>query len=707
MTKDPHRILQDLRVGPGMPPHGIPRVFSRLYDLVYNQWWTWDASAYDLWARIDPRRWAHSHNPFSLIQFVEPETWEALSSSATFSELYHDVINRFDNYMEGADTWYVRNHADALDGPIAYLCAEYGLHHSLPFYSGGLGVLAGDHMKAASDLGLPIIGVGLFYRRGYFHQTVDPEGYQQHFYARLEVGRRPVRRLIGRSGHPLRVPVELPGRTVQVGAWKIDVGRVPLILLDTDLPENDPADRPITQILYVRGRQARLAQELILGVGGTRMLEEAGIEPAVWHVNEGHAAFSLIERLSGHLNDSLEQAKHAIKHNTLFTLHTPVPAGNEVFDLDLVKRYASSVFPSFDQDLLAELGRARPESAEQFDMGALAIKLSAKTNGVSKRHGQVVTKDWGHLIGGDAEAVTNGIHTPTWIGRNMVRVYERVIGSDWVDRLIEPEAWDALRKVPGESIWESHQSQKEVMLRNLRANLMNQAARHGRSTDHLRWIDDQLPSDRLTIVWARRMATYKRAGLIFSDPSRIRAILTNPERPVQIVFAGKAHPADREGQGLIKWIEEVAGAGDLAGHIFFIEDYDMALGASLVAGADVWMNTPRPPMEASGTSGMKAAANGVLNLSVLDGWWAEAFNGSNGWGFAEHSRSDAEDAGILYHLLESEVTPRFFDRDDDGVPHAWVEMMKEAMATVAPQFSTHRMLVDYAEKGYLPLGKKA
>ena len=494
----------------------------------------------------------------------------------------------------------------------------------------------------------------------------------------------------------------VPGRTLKVGVWRLEVGRVPLLLLDTDLPENDPADRPITQVLYVRGREMRFVQELVLGVGGSRALKRLGLEPSVWHVNEGHAAMSLLDRLAdaGGLEDA---QRKEIEAKTLFTLHTPVPAGNEVFAIDLATKYLGEAIPTLPTEEAGALAQARDEPSGWFDLGAMAIRLSAYTNGVSKRHASVVTSDWGHLIGGDALGITNGVHPQTWVGGSMARIFRGLFGEDWQRTTTDAEAWAAVRDVPSEKLWKAHVTQKKLMLRVLRNRLREQHARHGHGPDQLRAVEDLLPENRLTIAFARRFATYKRANLLFTDPGRLQAILTNPARPVQIVFAGKAHPADREGQELIRWVVEMSKSPELAGHVFFIENYDVALGAALVQGADVWLNNPRPPKEASGTSGMKAAANGALNLSVLDGWWVEGHNGSNGWGFGEHTTSDFEDAGTLYHLLESEVIPRFYERDESGVPQHWATMMKDAIASVVPAFSAQRMVKEYAERVYLPL----
>lgn len=678
----------------------IPRAFERLYDLAYNMWWVWQPGARELWQRVSPQDWTRSPNPMSVLQQTTAETWEALQNNDSFISLYDEVVDLFDGYMGEADTWYARTHPDALPSGLVYLSAEFGVHHTLPFYSGGLGVLAGDTAKGASDLGIPMIGIGLMYRRGYFRQAIDPDGTQQHHYTNIEIGRRPARRVLDRTGHPLVLEVEFPGRTVDVGVWRIDVGRVPLLLLDTDVTSNDPADRTITHILYVRGREMRLCQELVLGIGGVRLVEALGMHPSTWHINEGHAAFALLERLSRRImaGDSPDGAAKAVRETSVFTLHTPVPAGNEVFDRELVKRYLAGRLPGIDEADVDRLGDSGRDGV--FDMGALAIRLSHATNGVSTRHAEVVTRDWQHIIGGPGLAITNGVHTPTWVGGMMSRNFTDALGPRWAERLLEPERWDAIRALPDEAIWDAHTSQKERLLRHVRRGLREQWARHGASPGALRRVRSALPDDRLTVVFARRFATYKRAHLLLTDLGRLQWILTNPKQPIQLIFSGKAHPADRAGQQLIARVAEIARSPQLEGHVFFLEDYNMELGRYLVGGADVWLNTPLPPMEASGTSGMKAAANGALNLSVLDGWWCEGFNERNGWAFGDPHVSDEADAHRIYDILEHEVAPLFYDRGDDGIPHGWVAMMKEAIITVTPRFSAQRMVAQYLEDMY-------
>jgi starch phosphorylase len=700
-------LFQKIPVGPTTTLQ-VPKAFKGLIDLAYNLWWSWDDEAAELWHMIDARRWSENPNPIVLLSTTPPDLWEALAANPVFNRKYSTVMRRFEEETAPTGAWYDEHHENDLEGSIAYLCAEYGIVEKLRLYSGGLGILAGDHVKAASDLGIPLIGVGLLYRRGYFQQAIDPDGNQEHMYRPIETARRPLREVLDpQTGHPLRVEVHFPNRTVKVAVWRLDVGRIPLLLLDTDIAANDPADRPITHILYVRGREMRFAQEAVLGIGGTRALRALGIEPQVWHVNEGHSALSLIERMGTEMTDgaTFEEAKARVMESTLFTLHTPVPAGNESFATGVALPHIQSDVPAVPIDEVEELARAGDGAAGWFDMGALAIRLSKMTNGVSQRHAKVVSNDWGHILEGVALCITNGIHPQSWVGPHVAALFRRHIGQHWANETANPEAWNVIDSIPDEELWAAHVDQKAAMLRDIRTRLRNQRARHGSSPDRLREVNSELPDDRLTLVFARRFATYKRAGLIFSDPGRARALLTNPERPVQLIFAGKAHPADREGQGLIRWVNEMAHSADLHGHIAFIENYNIAIGKALVSGADVWLNTPRPPKEASGTSGMKASANGGLNLSVLDGWWVEGFEDDNGWGFGETSHSDAEDAGTLYHLLEAEVIPRYYDRDAAGIPREWVAMMKRAIISGLPGFSTQRMLIDYTEKAYLPIGR--
>ncbi len=707
-------------MGPNIPvlstiELGVPNAFARLYELAYNLWWSWDPAAINLWHAIDAMLWEQYHNPIDLLAAVDQETWHMLEASDTFHDLYDEVVASFDDYLTSRETWWDRHEQGSLNGPIAYLCTEYGVHSSLPIYSGGLGVLAGDHAKAASDLGLPLLATGLLYRRGYFRQEIDAEGDQQHTYPVLDQNRLPVRPVAGPRGGQLKVSVEFPGRTVQVAVWKLDVGRTQVLLLDTDIPENEPADRPITHTLYIRGREMRFCQELVLGIGSVRVLTALGIEPAVWHVNEGHAAMSLLERLAVRVaaGETLETAERAVAASTLFTLHTPVPAGNEVFDFHLAEKYLGwwTAQVGTDVSYLATIASSHPGDLGRFDLGAMAIRLAAKVNGVSARHAEVVSRDWVQLLRTPPFAVTNGVHTPSWVGRDTGRTLTKLIGPAWPSELVEePTSIEKLRELTPDQLWTGHVNRKQLLTRFVRGRFRRQLARHGASPDELRSVERMLPPDRLTLGFARRFATYKRATLMFHNIPWLQAILTNPDRPVQVIFAGKAHPADRHGQEFIRHIVELSQSPELAGHVYILEDYDLRMARFLVQGVDVWVNNPRPPQEASGTSGMKAAINGVLNLSVLDGWWAEGYNGKNGWTFGSHGESgdhagqDNEDALAFYRVLQDEIVPLFYDRNEQGVPLGWVERMEESMISTLTRFSTHRMVTEYVEKAYVPLG---
>lgn len=693
----------------------VPSSLDGLVDLAYNLWWSWHTEGRELWSTLDPVGWEQYHNPIELLASIDRTKWRLIEQVEAVHERYGSAVTEFEKYLNRTNAWYHRQGIE-LPGPIAYLCTEFGVHSSLPLYSGGLGILAGDHTKSASDLGLPFVGVGLLYRRGYFRQEVGMTGNQQHIYPTLDLRRLPVLPIAGRAGGQLKVTIELPDRELVVAAWKVNVGSVPLILLDTDLPENHPADRPITHQLYVAGREMRFCQELVLGVGAIRVLAALGIEPSVWHVNEGHAAMSNLERAVRRVEkgQTLEEARESIRNETLFTLHTPVPAGNEVFDASLAHKYLGPWVKNLGitPDELMNLASAHEGATDRFDLGALAIRFASKVNGVSKRHADVVSNDWRHLIGGEAHAVTNGVHTPSWVGRAAGEILVRGLGRTWPTKLLEdPSHLENGRLVPDDRIWRAHQSRKQIFVRFARGRLRRQYARHGASPDELRSIDDMLNPEVLTLGFARRFATYKRATLMFSDRERLRLILTNPDRPIQVVFAGKAHPADQFGQAFIREITELSKSPEFRGHVYMMEDYDARMARFMVQGVDVWVNNPRPPMEASGTSGMKAAINGTLNLSVLDGWWLEGYNGKNGWAFGEPEgdddwgAADHRDANDFYEILANEVAPLYYDRDETGLPVRWVERMRESIVSTIRDFSTHRMVGDYWEIAYSPIGQ--
>lgn len=717
----------------------LPREVEGLYELAYNLWWTWHPGARDLFSKIDGQAWAHYRNPVELLINVDRLHWETLLESESFLDAYHDVERAFDRYMRSERSPHSSPPTEVDVGTIAYFTMEFGLHQCLAIYSGGLGVLSGDHVKSASDLGLPLVGVGLLYRSGYFRQTVDADGRQQHIYPEQDFTRLPIRPAATATGGDVRVEVPIAEagseRAVAVKVWVVQVGRVPVLLLDSDLPANDPADRPITNTLYVQGRATRLAQEVVLGIGGVRALAALEIEPDVWHVNEGHSALLQLERLrrlgvSGSPESlSLDEGIERLRRDTVFTTHTPVPAGNEQFDAELAHEHLA---PWGDRlgcgwEPIRRLARSAPHGTrDSFNLTALALRTCRFANGVSAIHAETSRRMWSHLFehggdgsgadevsaGGPAEAridhITNGVHLPTWIGREMRSLLARRLGEDWQARVRpwgETDAGRELSELDDLELWEAHLAQKRRLGRFLRSRLRDQFARHGRSPAELREVETFFSTEALTIGFARRFATYKRASLVFHDAHALRHLVESESRPLQIVFAGKAHPADRPGQELIRHIFQLGLSGPFRARVFFLENYDMRIARMLVQGVDLWLNTPRRPQEASGTSGQKAAINGVLNCSILDGWWPEAYDGSNGWAIEttdeeDPQRQDTRDAQELYRLLEDEVLPTYFERDGEGLPRRWIEMMRRSIVTVTPRFSTDRMVREYVEKAY-------
>jgi starch phosphorylase len=608
---------------------------------------------------------------------VERAQWERLVSNSTFMDSYVGVQRAFRGYLEGAEeSWFRRRFPDYSAGPFAYFSMEYGLDACLQVYSGGLGVLSGDHCKTASDLGLPFVALGLLYRAGNFRQALDADGFQQHIYPENDFTRLPVRPAMNGRGRDVIVKVPLPGRKVAAKVWVAQVGRVPILLLDTDVSDNDPADRPITNLLYVRGREMRLVQEVVLGIGGVKALAALGIEPSAWHINEGHSALLQLERLRAVMakeDVDFEIALDLIKANTSFTTHTPVPAGNEQFDQRLAAGYLEPWVEPLRTDMgrLLALGAAdHGEPHQPLNLTALALRTSSYANAVSRLNSEVSDNMWRHLFPEQPpeepviEPITNGVHLPTWLGTEIRALFRRRYGTEWFEALMEPNAWDFIEEIPDGELWNAHAAQKTRLLRFTRSRLRQQYARHGRSPSDLRSVADLFDPETLTLGFARRVATYKRAGLLFSDLHRLRQIVRHSEHPVQIIMAGKAHPADRPGQELIQYIYRLSQEPDLHGRVAFLENYDMRMGGMLTQGVDVWLNTPRKPLEASGTSGQKAAVNGVLNLSILDGWWPEGYDGENGWARGaerdeNHAAShDGVDREAIYELLERELVPR-------------------------------------------------
>jgi len=691
----------------------LPPRLEGLRRLAYNLHWAWHPQTRNLWSLIDRTAWTRYRNPVPVIS--GPTEWSRLLGDEKFLAEYHDVLAAFDQYMaNGSDHWFARRYGEKLDGPIAYFCAEYGFQESLGIYSGGLGVLAGDHMKTASDMALPAIGVGLLYRKGYFRQSIDADGHQEHNYPDYDLSRLPLSRVQDASGLPLTVTVELPGRELSVAVWLAQVGRVPVLLLDTDRPENADSDRPITNILYVRGREMRLHQEIVLGIGGVRALRALDLQPAAWHLNEGHSALLLAERAREYVATgiSLEEAWETVRHDSVFTIHTPVSAGNERFDTELVRRLAGPILEGggIPVDQVLALGLGVDNDPGQFDMTAFSLRLTSGANAVSQLHAQTANSTWHGVTQRPILGITNGVHGPTWVGQPIVQLLE-ALGADVDD--LDPSTdtgrfWERLERIPSRDLWEAHLRQKRELALFARGRLRSQFARHGEAPGVLAELEDALDPDILTIGFARRFATYKRAGLLFSDIDRLARMLWDEDRPIQIVFAGKAHPADRPGQKVIQEIFQRSRSPQLRGRVFILEDYDMRVGRFLVQGVDLWLNNPRRPLEASGTSGMKAAQNGVPNVSVLDGWWDEGYVGDNGWAIGgrdvlhDEAAQDWHDALDLYRLLEDEIAPSYYERDAEGLPRRWLAVMRRAMATALWRFSATRMLHQYTEQLYLP-----
>jgi starch phosphorylase len=669
-----------------------PAGLDGLRDLTENLWWTWHHEATRLFARIDPDAWARSRNPVYVMRHTTPERWEELAEDSRFVADTRALADRLH--------WYVSDDAPGvgadLPGPVAYLCAEFALHESLPVYSGGLGVLAGDLCKAASDARLSMVAVGPFYHRGYFRQRIDADGRQEHLEPDLDPADIPLRRAAREDGTPLEISVDLPGRSVQLAVWVAQVGRVPLLLLDADLPANEPNDRRITDQLYVAERHTRLTQELLLGIGAARALEALGIRPVAWHLNEGHSALVLLERARAirAARPDLDGAGALAEagRDMVMTLHTPVPAGNERYDPALATELIgpTAAAAGLDPADLAQLGQGpNGELGDAFDLTAFGLRHAALITAVSHLHGHTATGTWRPVIGRDVMAVTNGVHLATW-------------QSEPIRDVLVPGE----RMVSDRELWAAHVEQKRRTIDFLGGRLTRQAVRHGVAPEAVGDLAGALDPQALTFGFARRFATYKRADLILHNPRRLAHLLSDPDRPVQIIFAGKAHPADEAGRAVLGRVVEASRRVGNAGRIFFIEDYDLRVARYLVAGVDVWLNTPRRPLEASGTSGMKAALNGVPSVSVLDGWWAEAYDGTNGWavGTPEGAEdgSDDDDAEALYRVLENEVVPTFFDRDAVGLPRAWIGVMRAALRTGYGMFTAERVLHDYVDVLYRP-----
>ena len=697
----------------------IPQRLARLHELAFNLWWTWSAEAQALYASIDPQLWtASEHNAVRVLAEVAPQRLDALVEDRDFLARYDRVLKQFDAYMHPKSTWFSRTYPQAADKTIAYFSAEFGLHESLPIYSGGLGILSGDHCKEASDLGLPFVGVGFLYPQGYFRQRITREGKQEALYEKLNFAQVPATAATDASGHEVMVSVDLPGRKVYAKVWRLQVGRIPLFLMDTDVEPNGPSDRTLSARLYGGDQEMRIAQEIMLGIGGVRALRALNVDAHVWHMNEGHSAFMGLERCRELVEEkglSFREAREVEAANAIFTTHTPVAAGNDVFGYDLVERYFHDFWPhlGIDRETFLSFARQDFDWGPGYSMTVLALKLSGQHNGVSALHGEVSRKMW-HFLWPDLEAdevpvtsITNGVHTATWLAPQLDALYRRYLGNDWYDRLDEPALWQRVEAIPDGELWTTHQDLKAQLVRYARERLARQRVRVGEGGPAVNAAGKLLNPQALTLGFARRFATYKRATLLFRDPERLARLLSHPERPVQLIFAGKAHPNDKPGQDFIRMVYEYSRQSEFEGRVVFLEDYDIDMARHLVCGVDVWLNVPIRPHEASGTSGQKASLNGVPNCSILDGWWAEGYNGANGWAigdqreYQDDATRDESDALALYEALERQIVPLFFDRGKDGVPHQWVATMKEAIRTLAPAFSMRRMVKEYTDSLYI------
>jgi starch phosphorylase len=694
----------------------LPKPIAALAALATNLSWSWSREARALFRSLDERLWRETrHNPIEVLQRVDPARLTELARDPDFLRRFDEVQRLAAREATAEGTWFQRQFAEVERHPVAYFCAEFALHNSVPVYSGGLGVLAGDHCKAASDLGVPLVAVGLFYVKGYFDQHLRLDGRQEDSDESINPATTPMMPVLGPGGEPFVATLEACGRKVHIGAWRILVGRVPVYLLDTNLAVNDPADRELSHKLYTGVPELRLRQEWILGTGGVRVLRALGIAPAVWHANEGHAAFMMVERLRELIagGAGFDQAVLQVRSTSIFTTHTPVPAGHDMYGLEQVEHCVGRFWEQLrvSRETFMGLGHDPSTDHSLFHMTAMAMRLAGRVNAVSERHGREARRLWSQLWPGRDESgvpigyCTNGVHLRTWLALPVMELLDEHLGVDWEERLDESGLWERLLEVDAGRLWEVHLRLKHDLHDYIREDARRRWREQWREPARLAAAGPLLSPDAMTIGFARRFATYKRADLLFRDVERLRRILVNPKRPVQVVFAGKAHPADEPGKQMLQRVYAFAQDPRLEGRVAFLEDYELHLAHRLVQGVDLWLNVPRAPMEACGTSGMKAALNGVPQLSTLDGWWAEGYTGLNGWSIPlpqPGEDPDASDAEHLYTLLEEEAVPLFYDRKPQGCSPGWVERMKHAMKVAAERFTARRMLQQYSRDAYVP-----
>ena len=701
----------------------LPERIKELTTVASNLWWTWNTDFLRLFKQIDGDLWETvGKNPVKFLKLVSQDRLEKITENVEFLKEYDKIVENFHNYMNSKNTWFRKNYPDNQNDLIAYFSAEYGLDQILPIYSGGLGILSGDHLKSASDLGIPLVAVGLLYRKGFFHQKINGYGQQIEEYRENDVDSLPIYPVKDVNGKDLLVYVNMPKKRLYLKVWKIDVGRVTLYLMDSDIEANIPEYRGITSTLYGGNQETRIQQEIVLGMAGTSLLKVLGLNPTVYHMNEGHSAFLILELMKNTIKEkqiTFDMAEEIVAAKTVFTTHTPVPAGNDIFPLYLIEQYFKDYWNRFSitKEQFFRLGM-KPDadiSNTGFNMGILALKFSGKKNGVSKLHGAVSRElfgeVWPNIAANEAPIsyVTNGIHTCTWLAPNMKRLYNKYLKPYWQDDIENDNTWLRIKDIPNEELWNAHNERKIKLLNLVKENVATRLKREGYHYDEINQIISGLNPNALTIGFSRRFATYKRATLIFRDLERITEILSNSERPVQIIFAGKAHPSDGQGKDLIKYIHEISMKPQFKGKVFLLENYNISLSKYLISGVDVWLNTPRRPMEASGTSGQKAAVNGVINFSVLDGWWAEGYNQKNGWTigtnteYSSYDEQDEADSDSIYHTLENKIIPMYYDKDERGISEKWMEIMKNSIISNSGRYSTTRMLMDYTNKFYIPL----
>lgn len=701
----------------------LPKRIEKLSEIGYNLWWSWNTEFLKLFKEIDIDLWESvNKNPIKFLKLVTQEKLEKAAQSPEFLKKYDKVVENFENYMKSKNNWFEKKYPDNKNDVIAYFSAEYGLDQTLAIYSGGLGILSGDHLKSASDLGVPLVAIGLLYKKGYFNQKINGNGIQETEYNDIDIENLPIESVKDSEGKDVLVALHFPKKKLYLKAWKVNVGRVELYLLDSDIEANIPEYREITKTLYGGDREMRIQQEIILGQGGVAMLKALGYNPTIYHMNEGHSSFLILELIYNLMKEkqvSFQIARDIVASKTVFTTHTPVPAGNDIFTLSLVEKYF--------KDYWDKLGITKQEFFQMgmkpdvqidttgFNMGILALKVAGKKNGVSKLHGAVSRElfgeVWPNIAANESPItyVTNGIHTCSWLSPHLKELYNKYLIPYWQDRIYDDEVWKKISDVPNEELWKAHQERKVKMLAIVKENTINRLRRCGYNYDEIMKIVDCLDPNALTIGFARRFATYKRATLIFKDLERITQILNNKNQKVQIIFAGKAHPADKEGQDLIKYIHEISMKPQFKGKVFLLENYNIAMSKYLISGVDVWLNTPRRPMEASGTSGQKASVNGVINFSILDGWWAEGYNAKNGWKigesleYSDYESQDRADSQSIYDTLENKIIPMYYEKDEDGISSRWMQTMKESIISTGGKYSTSRMLTDYVDKLYIPL----